>query len=120
MALLVALLVVFLVSVVLGLVALSLAVRMRLARDEARAVTLNALCDAALAEALAEIANGPGAGVPEHPFGAGTIGAEIEPIGSGDYLVTATARFDTRTRTALATVVRDAAGTRVVRWRRSP
>lgn len=119
-ALLIALVVVFLISVALALLAASLALRMRLVRDEVRATTLTALCDAALAEALSDLAVGRTAGIREHPFGDGTIGSEVEALGHEAYSITATAHFAGRARSAVASVVRDAAGTRVVCWRRLP
>jgi hypothetical protein len=119
-ALLVALIVTFLVSVALSLVGLSLAVRMRTAREEARATTLNALCDAAVAETLAGLSSGQARGIGEHPFGSGTIGSQVQTVTPGHYRITATARFGGRTRTVLADVVRDDQGTRVVHWQRMP
>jgi hypothetical protein len=119
-ALLVALFVVFLVGVALSLLALSLAVRLRMAHEEARGAALAALCDAAVAETLAGIAAGQVDGVGEHPFGSGTIGSEVQTLGAQHYRVTATARFDGRARAVLADVVRDLQGTRVVHWQRVP
>ena len=116
---LVALFVLFLVSMALSLVGLSLEVRLRTAREEARSTTLTALCDAALAEALAGLALSPQAGgVATHPFGGGTIGSEVQAIAAQHYQITGTASFEGRSRSVLADVVRDAQGTRVVHWQR--
>ncbi len=119
-ALLVALMVVFLVSVALSLIALSLAVRMTGARQEARGVTLSALCDAALAETLAGLATGGAGAVTTHPFAGGEIGSQVEWISPQQFLVTATATYGGRARTVVASVVRDSQGTRVVHWQRLP
>jgi hypothetical protein len=115
---LVALVVVFLLAVALSLIGLSLAVRLRTAREEARGTALTALCDAALAEALAGVAAGQAAGAGDHPFGSGSIGSQIEQIDARHYRITATARYAGKGRTAVADVVRDLSGTRVVHWRR--
>jgi hypothetical protein len=117
-ALLITLAVVFLLSVALSLVALSLAVRLRLEREEARSIRVSALCDAALAEALANLAAGDSTGVEPHPFGNGTIGSAVLLEGPGRYRITATASYGGKGRTAVAEVVRDAGGTRVVAWQR--
>jgi hypothetical protein len=118
---LVALFVLFLVSMALSLIGLSLEVRLRTAREEARGTTLTALCDAALAEALASLALSPQAGgVAAHPFGGGTIGSQVQVIAAQHYQITGTASFEGRSRSVLADVVRDAQGTRVVHWQRLP
>lgn len=109
---------VFLTAVALSLLALSLAVRLRIARDEARGTALSALCDAAVAETLAGVAIGQVGGIGEHPFGSGTIGSQVQTVGAMHYRITATAHFGGRARTVLADVVRDVQGTRVVHWRR--
>jgi hypothetical protein len=117
-ALLVAIFVVFLLSMTLSLVGLSLALRMRIAQQETRAMTLTALCDAAVAEALAALAGGAADGIAEHAFGNGTIGSQVERLSPTRFRITATARFGGKARTVLADVVRDLEGTRVVHWRR--
>ena len=119
-ALLVALFAVFMVGVALSLLALSLAVRLRMAREEARATVLTALCDAAVAETLSGIAAGQVGGVGEHTFGGGTIGSEVQTVGVQHYRITATARVGGKARQVLADVVRDVQGTRVVHWERVP
>jgi hypothetical protein len=117
-AMLVALFVLFLVSVALSLIGLSLALRLRTARDEARGTALTALCDAALAETMAGVAAGRASGVGEHPFGGGTIGSQVQIVAAKHYRVTATAHFGGRARAVEADVVRDDQGTRVVHWQR--
>jgi hypothetical protein len=119
-AMLVTVFVVFLLSVALSLVGLSLALRLRLAQQETRAMTLTALCDAAVAESLASLAGGLAGDVGEHAFGNGTIGSQVERITATRFRITATARFGGAARTVLADVVRDLQGTRVVHWRRLP
>jgi len=119
-ALLVALFVVFLLSVALSLVGMSLALRLRVARDEARASMLTALCDAAVAETVAGIAAGLPDGIDEHPFGGGSIGSQVQTVAAQHYRITATARVGTKARSVLADVVRDDQGTRVVHWQRLP
>jgi hypothetical protein len=119
-ALLIALFVVFLTGVALSLLALSLAVRLRIAREEARGTALGALCDAAVAETLAAVAIGQVGGIGEHPFGSGSIGSRVQTLGAMHYRVTATAHFGGKARSVLADVVRDVQGTRVVHWQRLP
>ncbi|HYL04806.1 MAG TPA: hypothetical protein VE075_02140 [Thermoanaerobaculia bacterium] len=119
-ALLVALFVVFLLSMALSLLGLSLALRLRVARDEARATMLTALCDAAVAETLAGVAAGQPDGIDQHPFGGGSIGSQVQTLAAKHYRITATARIGGRVRTVLADVVRDDQGTRVVHWQRLP
>jgi hypothetical protein len=101
-----------------SLVGLSLAVRMRMARQEARGVSLATLCDAALAETLPGISVGQPAGIGSHAFAGGAIGSEVEMLTPQHFRVTATALFDGKSRSVVADVVRDTAGTRVVHWQR--
>jgi hypothetical protein len=117
---LVALIVVFLVSLAISLVGLSLEVRLRTARVEARGTTLTALCDAAVAEALAGLAAGQTSGIAEHPFGSGTIGSQVQILAAQNYRITATASFAGKSRTVVATAVSNAQGTSVVHWQRLP
>lgn len=119
-AMLVTMFVVFLLSVALSLVGMSLALRMRLAQQETRAMTLTALCDAAVAESLASLSGGLTGDVGEHAFGNGTIGSQVQRITATRFRITATARFGGKARTVLADVVRDLQGTRVVHWQRLP
>ena len=111
---------VFLTAVALSLLALSLAVRLRIARDEARGTALSALCDAAVAETLAAVAIGQVDDIGEHPFGSGTIGSRVQTVGAMHYRIIATAHFGGKARRVLADVVRDVEGTRVVHWQRLP
>ena len=117
-ALLVALVVVLLVSIALALIALSLAIRLGTARQEARSVTLTALCDAALAETLADLTTGDESGVTAHPFGGGQIGSQVQALSPQQWVITATASYGGRARTVVANVIRDQQGTRIVTWQR--
>jgi hypothetical protein len=134
-ALLTSLLVLFLVSLSLALLATSLRLRMKLAQHEAGGVHLVALADGALAETLAHLYADPGfAGVAEHPLGRGTVKSRVESLGSGLYRVWATGAYAGRVRDVYAEVSRTvrmrevltAEGTRrrpevrlvVTRWRR--
>jgi type II secretory pathway pseudopilin PulG len=115
-----ALLAVFLVSIALALVAASLQLRMRLVQRESRAVTLMALSDAALAEALAHLSeNAAFRGSPEHAFGGGSLKSRVQPISAIRFEIEATATYAGRSRTVEAEVIRPPGETpRVVHWRR--
>lgn len=121
-ALLTALLVLFLVSIALSLLAASLQVRMRLVKQDGETVILTALADAAVAEAVANLAHTPNyKGSPERKFGDGKIASEVTSLGPGLYDVVATARYADRKRVVQAEVFRAPGGiARVRRWRRLP
>jgi hypothetical protein len=120
-ALLTALLVIFLLSIALALLAASLQLRMRLVREDGASVTLSALSDAAVAETLANLAqSGSYTGSPEHDFGGGRIGSEVVPLGPGVYDVVATAKYSRRGRVVEAVVLRAPGNAQVQRWRRRP
>lgn len=114
-----ALLALLLLSVALALVAASLQLRMRLVQRESRSLTLTALSDAALAEALARLSESASfRGRPEHAFGAGTLESEVHPINAVRFTINATAAHAGRERIVEAEVVRPPGQTaRVVRWR---
>lgn len=116
-ALLTALVVLLLVSIALSLLAAALQVRMRLVRQEAEALQLGALSDAALAEALYNLTYDKSfPGKQEHAFGPGSIASEVEALTAERYRVRATGVYAGRRRTVEAEVVRTAQGARVVRW----
>jgi type II secretory pathway component PulK len=117
-ALILALLVLFLVSISLALLAGSLQLRMRLVREDAETVILAGLSDGAVDEAMAGIAQDADyTGAPSHPLGGGTI--EILAQHSGDsYTVVATATYDRRRRAVEAFVTRNPDGVVLNRWRR--
>ena len=119
-ALLAALVVLLLVSIALALLATALQIRMRLVRQEAEALQLGALSDAALAEALYGITyDAEFPGNDEHPFGPGGIASEVAKLGPNQYRVQATGIYSGQRRTVEAEVVRGERGARVVRWRRA-
>jgi type II secretory pathway pseudopilin PulG len=118
-ALLVALVVLLLVSISLAILATALQIRMRLVRQEAEALQLGALSDAALAEALYNLTyDADWEGKDEHPFGPGGIASEVEKLGPDHYRVLATGIYAGQRRTVEAEVVRTFRGARVVRWKR--
>lgn len=120
-ALMMALVVILLLSIALGLLAASLQLRLRLVREDAESVILSALSDAAVAEAVANLARSAYySGSPEHAFGGGKIASRVEPAGAGIFEVIATAGFAGRTRTVEAEVIRAPGTARVRRWRRAP
>jgi hypothetical protein len=120
-ALLTALLVIFLLSIALALLAASLQLRMRLVSEDGVSVTLSALSDAAVAETLANLAqSGSYTGSAEHDFGGGRIGSEVVPLGPGVYDVVATAKYSRRRRVVEAVVFRAPGSAQVQRWRRRP
>jgi hypothetical protein len=120
-ALLTALLVIFLLSLALGLLAASLQLRLRLVREDGENVVLSALSDAAVAEAVANLAlSADFPGSPEHAFGAGKIASRVAPSSPGIFEVIATATFASRKRTVEAEVFRAPGTARVRRWRRLP
>lgn len=114
-----ALLALLLLSVALALVAASLQLRMRLVQRESRSLTLTALSDAALAEALARLSESASfRGTAAHAFASGTLASEVHPITGVDFRITATAAYAGRERVVEAGVVRPPGQTaRVVRWR---
>ena len=119
-ALLAALVVLLLVSIALAILATALQIHMRLVRQEAEALQLGALSDAALAEALYGITyDAEFPGKDEHPFGPGGIASEVSKLGPNQYRVQATGIYSGQRRTVEAEVARGDRGARVVRWRRA-
>lgn len=119
-ALVVVLTVVLLLGVALALVAALLISRMQRAQDETRRVTLNALADAAMAETLANLAAYPRyGGVPERPFGGGTIESSVAS-GSGGFVIHAEARFEGAELAVEARGRLGDLGPLVTAWRRLP
>jgi type II secretory pathway pseudopilin PulG len=120
-ALLAALVAVLLLAIALALVAESLALRLRLVRQEQRTIALGALSDAALAEALAHLAHDHGfRGLPAHAFAGGTLASEVLALDSEHFAVTATATLAGHTRAVEAAVALFSGSPRVVHWRRLP
>ncbi len=105
-ALLLALLIIVLTMAAVALIASALDLRLRLLRQEAQNLQLTALCDAALAQALAELeANAfyKGTGTPV-PFADGTLTTTIHSLDSRRVKVAVLATYAGRRRRALAVV----------------
>jgi hypothetical protein len=121
MALVAALVVMLLLGGALAVLAASLQLRMRVVRDETRAIRLTALSDAAIAATLAELAelwNSPGLG--ERPYGGGTISSEVREIDFTHHEIVARATYAGRGRRVRVVVARTAIGLQVSGWRRLP
>ena len=104
-ALAITLLVLFVVSLALAVLSLSLLVRLRVVRDESQGIVLTALADAALAEAVANLAvNHDFTGLADHPFGGGSIASEVFAVTATQFRVRATARLGVRVRAVEAQV----------------
>jgi type II secretory pathway component PulK len=117
-AMILALLVLFLVSISLALLAGSLQLRMRLVREDAETVILAGLSDGAVDEAMAGIAQDADyTGAPSHLLGGGTIESLVRHSGDS-YTVVATATYDRRRRAVEALVTRNPDGVVLNRWRR--
>jgi type II secretory pathway pseudopilin PulG len=116
-ALLTALVVLLLIAEAAALIGGSLAVRMRVAREDAERVELETLGDAAVADALARLsADVNFSGSAERPFGPGVIWSEVTPEGVGHWRVDAGAAFQGLRRTSVARVMATVSGLRVVSW----
>ena len=116
-----ALMVLFLLSVALALLAESLLLRMRLTREEVETVVVDSLSDSALEEAIAELALDPNyQGAPKHDFGGGTLQSKVESLGPGLYNVKATATYSSRHRMVEAQVFRGGGVITLRHWRRVP
>ncbi len=120
-ALLLALVVLVLSLTALALLAAALARGQRSVRDEARELQLIALADAALAEALAHLAQDRyHRGLGERELGDGWIASRVEPLAGDRVRVVVTARYGGASRAAEAQVRLTLAGPRVVAWRVLP
>lgn len=112
---------VLLVGVALALLAASLQLRLRSARQEARAVRLTALADAAVAATLAELAadwNCPG--LAEREYAGGTFASRVDWLDLELREVTVHADDGGVGRVVRVRVARTASGLRVSGWRRLP
>jgi hypothetical protein len=120
-ALAITLLVLFVVSLALAILSLSLLVRLRVVRDESQGIVLTALADAALSEAVANLAiHHDFTGLAEHPFGSGRIASDVFPLTPTQFRVRATARLGVRVRAVEAQVSRSDSGVQVTSWRVLP
>lgn len=118
-ALVTALFVLLLVSLAVALVAASMDSAMRGVRHELRSLKLTALTDAAVAEAMARLADSPGfTGQPAHPFGGGTLGSEVTKTGDTTWRIQAWARHGGITRTVRVDVRQTVRGYAISGWRR--
>ena len=95
-----------------------LQLRMRLVLRESRSLTLTALSDAALADALARLSEDAAfRGAQERPFGGGSVESEVSPLSAVRFEVTATAVYAGKQRVVEADVVRPPGETaQVVHW----
>jgi hypothetical protein len=117
-ALLTSLFVLLLLSLVLALLAASLHLRLRMVHQESETLTLAALSDAALAEAVAHLAaNSSFRGLDEHPYGGGALESRVEFLGPHRYRVTARATHAGRARAVEAQVLRAPGLLRIWQWR---
>lgn len=116
-----ALMLLLVLSLGLAVLSESLVARMREAQREIASLRLGAACDAALADALAGLAESSGfPGVAPHLFAGAVIQSEVEWIALDQRTIRVRARYAGRERHAEANVVLDlTAGPRVVRWRRT-
>jgi type II secretory pathway component PulK len=98
-ALMLALFVLFVLSISLALIGLSLAVRMRMVQAETEALMRGTLADAALDEALANLALSTDfTGAPRHRLGPGEILSRVEPLAEPLYAVAAEGIYAGRSR----------------------
>lgn len=120
-ALLLALLVLFLVSVALTIIASALAVREKAFQEEVRDVELRALTDAALARTLAELKRDRSyRGLGEEDFGPGRISSKVIPLGGRSVRVLAVATHGDRQKAIKAEVSLPLkAPPRVTSWERA-
>jgi hypothetical protein len=110
-ALLLALGISFLIAAIAIVIGRTLDTRSDTGLLELRIVKLRALTDAAMAEALAHLAQSPAySGQPSHPLGDGTIGSSIVAQPDGTALVSATAQWHGWTATLKADVAFDGQG----------
>jgi hypothetical protein len=104
-ALLMVTLVLLLLMLGIGLVDDALGARLRATRDESLRVELDALADAAMAEALAGLAaNASYPGAAAHPLARGAIASRVKCLEETRYEVTATGRLGERQRTLRAQI----------------
>jgi hypothetical protein len=118
------LIVLVLVGAAASFVAASLNLRLRVTRQEAVRVRLAALSDAALAEALASLAQNVNfLGSAEYAFGRGIIGSEVATIDPGSeptVEIVASARFGGHSKRVRAEAKLTATGPVVLSWSRIP
>lgn len=120
-ALLLALVAVVVVALAVSLTAGFLQNRTRTLTRDIRSVELTALADAAMAEALARLAeNSAFSGVDRHAFGSGEIGSSVTGLSAGMVQVRATgASGEWRVSIVAEVRTNGVLGPRVLRWRYS-
>lgn len=117
-AIAVALIVLVLVGSAATAVAIGLQLETRAAQQESRRIHLVALTDAAVAEALAELAQSKGfPGTPERRLGTGTISSTVRALAADRFEITATARLKGWEQRAVADVAMPGNAPAVVGWR---
>ncbi len=118
-ALVVALVVLLLVGSAATAIAVTLQLETRTSAQEARRIRLVALNDAAMAEALAELArSGSFQGSPEHRLDKGTISSSVRTLGLDRYEITATANLAGWSQVAVAEVDTSGSTPRVLTWQK--
>lgn len=117
----IALVVLVLVGAAAAAIAVSLQLEARTSLQEARRIHLVALGDAALAEALAELAWSKGfQGAPEHGFGNGTIASTVRTLGANRVEIVATATHRGWERQVVAEVTTVGSVPALLSWKLAP
>lgn len=117
----IALVVLVLVGAAATAIAVSLQLESRTSMQEARRIHLVALGDAALAEALAELARSRSfQGAPEHRLGNGTIGSTVRAVGANRFEIVTTARLRGWQQVVVAEVATGGSIPAVVSWKLAP
>jgi type II secretory pathway pseudopilin PulG len=117
-AIAVALIVLVLVGAAATAIAVGLRLETRAAQQESRRIHLVALADAAVAEALAELAQNKGfSGAAERRLGLGTISSSVRPLDADRFEIVATARLRGWEQQVVTEVVTTASTPTVVSWR---
>lgn len=120
-ALAIALLALLLVSLAVVVISAPLGLELRETRRLDRDVRLTALTDAALAEALAELADDPGfPGYDPYDFGKARLESTVAVTGFEKVRVVVSARYKGDLRRAQAEVQLGVTGPKVLGWRRLP
>ena len=119
-ALLLALVLLVLVETAGLLLAVALAVEARGERAEAARARLDRLAESAVEATLARLAEGDASGLEPTELGGGRLSSEVESLGAGRYVIRARARRAGAERRLEVEVLREVAGTRILRWRPGP
>ena len=120
-AIVIALVVLVIVAAAGAAIATFLQLEMRSALQESRRIQLVALGDAAMAEALAELARSERfRGAPERRLGHGTIGSTVRAVGVDRFEVVTVARVTGRERRSIAEVQLIGFTPTLLNWRLAP